>query len=98
MPFDILLKETERSLTIGAEDYDFNVIAKLKGSIKKEYLQFNLSLKGSSAIANELKFEDGMELVPLQLNCHGALSSVNLPFIKTYKPGKTFSAKLEKRK
>ena|GEM_PF-2118475 len=98
MPFDILLKETERSLTIGAEDYDFNVIAKLKGSIKKEYLQFNLSLKGSSAIANELKFEDGMELVPLQMNCHGALSNVMLPFIKTYKAGKTFSAKLDTRK
>ena len=94
MPFDTLLKETERSLLIGMVDYNFNVAAKFKYNLKKGYSQCNISLKGTSKIANELKFEDGEELVPLQVNSRGALSSVRLPFTKTYKPEKTFSAKM----
>lgn len=98
MPFDTFLKETERSLTMATVDYDFNITAKFKFSIKKGYCQCNINLNGISKIANELKFEDGEEIVPLMVNCRGMLSGAGLSFIKTYKPGKTFSAKLDTRK
>ena len=98
MPFDALLKETERSLTMGMYDYDFNMVAKFKFSIKKGYSQCNISLKGTSKIANAFRFEDGEEIVPLMINCRGILSGAGLSFIKTYKPVKTFSAKLDKRR
>ena len=98
MPFDTFLKETEHSLTMATVDYDFNITSKFKFSIKKGYCQCNINLKSTSKIANELKFEDGEEIVPLMINSRGIPSGAGLSFIKTYKPGKTFSAKLDKRR
>ena len=98
MPFPVLLKETERGITIGMEDYDFNVLATAKMSLKKGYLQLKLNLKGNSQLPNVLKQEEGFELVPLQMRVRDNLSTVFLPYLKKYKAGKTFSAKLEIRK
>lgn len=96
IPIGRKIKESKSSVTYTIENYEFKTVGKL--TINKKTLVGKLTFSEKSFLADAFTFDSNPEEIQVSLRDFSILFHPMVPFQKTYKPGKTFTAKVLKEK
>ena len=95
IPIGRKIKESKSSVTYTIENYEFKTVGKL--AINKKTLVGKLTLKDRSFLADAFTLDSSPEEINVSFRDSSILFHPMVPFQKTYKPGKTFTAKFPRK-
>ena len=96
IPIGRKIKESKSSVTYTIENYEFKTVGKL--TINKKTLVGKLTFSEKSFLADAFTLDSSPEEIQVSLRDFSILFHPMVPFQKTYKPGKTLTAKFPRKK
>ena len=96
IPVGRKIKESASSLIYAIENYEFKTVGKL--TIKRKTGAFKIIFKDASYLADAFTWDSGQEFIQVAFRDYSILFHETLPFDKTYKTGKSLTAKFPRKK
>ena len=96
IPIGRKIKESVSSLIYAIENYEFKTVGKL--TIKRKTGAFKITFKDASYLADAFTWDGGQEFIQVAFRDYTILFHETLPFDKTYKTGKSLTAKFPRKK